>query len=272
MNIAPPEPHAAPRSHGLRIRSRALLLCWCLVLPALFARPAPGGQETLVLPCRVVQSLAHDPGAFTQGLVFMNQRLYESTGKYGASSLRQLDPGTGAVLRQVDLPPDVFAEGIAPAGTNLVLLTWKSGRALLFDGETLARTGSFAFTPEGWGLAAAPDGTLWQSRGDHVLLKRDPATFLETGRVEVRDADGPVDRLNELEWVGEKLLANIWFQDRIAVIDPGTGRVEAYIDLAALRKELGPGAGVANGMALDPESGALYVTGKYWDKLFIIEY
>ena len=244
----------------------ALALCCALAVPALAESGAP------VLPCRVLETHPHDPGAFTQGLVFVQGGLYESTGKYGASSLRQVDPATGRVLRQAKLPADVFAEGLAPDGDRLILLTWKSGRALVFDRATFQSVGSFAFEPQGWGLTTGPDGTLWQSRGDQVLIKRDPATFLELGRVEVRDGNGPVGHLNELEWVGDTLLANVWLTDLAAVIDPDTGRVQAYIDLSPLRDELGSKAEVANGLAWEPQSGRLYVTGKFWDKLFVIQY
>ncbi len=223
---------------------------------------------------RVVATYHHDPDAFTQGLDYVEGVLYEGTGLNGRSSLRVVDIETGQVLRQRDLDALHFGEGIVVLGDRVYQLTWRTNTCFLYDRETLEPTGSFAYDGEGWGLAT--DGErLVMSDGSATLTWRDPETFDPTSRLLVRENGAPVTRLNELEVVGDEVWANVWQTDRIARIDPETGCVKAWIDLAGL-KALLPSSDfsdidVLNGIAWDEETGRLFVTGKLWPKLFEIE-
>ncbi|MGE4293858.1 MAG: glutaminyl-peptide cyclotransferase [Desulfovibrio sp.] len=232
------------------------------------AASPPSAASPPLLRVRVVRALPHDPAAFTQGFFIRNGLFYESLGRYGQSELRVVDPESGRVLRSRALPDDLFGEGLAPAGARIIQLTWKSGRALLWDARTLGRAGEAPLGREAWGLAAGP-GVLYLSDGTERIARLSPVSMAETGSLTVYEGDRPVRQLNELEFVQGFLLANIWFEDQIAVIDPESGRVAAWIDLTPLRRSLGPDSGVANGIAWDGER--LFVTGKNWDKVFEIE-
>ena len=236
---------------------------------------APAEAHTPVLTCRAVAAYPHDPGTSTQGLFYRNGVFYESSGGYGRSFLTMVEPGTGRRLKTVPVRDDLFAEGIAPHGDSLRMLTWKSGIGLIHALKDLSPRGSFAYrstfgTTQGWGLVF--DGKRFvMSTGKSRLELRDAATFARTGTVEVTDEGSPVRLLNELEFVGKYLYANIWKSDRVAIIDMTDGTVRAWLDLAPLRTRLGPDCGVANGIAYDAAGGRLYVTGKHWDRLFEIE-
>lgn len=221
---------------------------------------------------RVVNAWPHDRGAFTQGLVFDRDTLLESTGGYGRSALRRVELHSGRVLAERRLPPHLFGEGLARAGDTLVQLTWRAGRAFLYDPETLAPTGSVEYPGEGWGLAF--DGEhLVMSDGSAYLRFLALPGLTEVRRLEVRDRGVPVERLNELEYVEGMIYANVWFDERIAVICPRSGDVEAWIDLSGIlplpfrRSE----QEVLNGIAYDAGTGRLFVTGKSWPRLFEIE-
>jgi glutaminyl-peptide cyclotransferase len=256
----------------------ALLLCLAAALPAWAADPAPA------LSLRVLRRLPHDPGAFTQGLALDNGTLFESTGLYGRSSVRRLDPADGRVLARTDLPARLFGEGLAlcPEGpgakdARLLVLTWREGLILAYDPATLRPLGRARLRGQGWGLACR-GAQLVLSDGTDTLRWLDAKTLAETGRtLRVREGGRPVERLNELEWVNGWLVANIWEQDRAAVIDPRSGQVAAWLDLSSLRAELPASAEVANGVAFgaagDAVGGAeaLYLTGKRWDRLFVAE-
>ena len=215
---------------------------------------------------RVVATYPHDPSAFTQGLVYADGVFYEGTGLYGHSSLRRVDPPTGQVQQRVDLAPSYFGEGVALVGDTLYQLTWKEHTAVTYDRHNFAATGQFTYTTEGWGLTY--DGrSLIMSDGSNTLHFRDPVTFAETGRIQVFDGATPVNLLNELESIGGEVYANVWQTDRIARIDPQTGRVTAWIDLTGLRP---PQTDVLNGIAYDAEQDRLFVTGKLWPYLYEI--
>lgn len=230
--------------------------------------PAPVEQLRL----EIVRVLPHDPGAFTQGLVWNGRTLYESTGLLGRSSLREVELETGRVVRRVALPPHVFGEGLALVEGRLVQLSWQNGLAFVWDAATFEPRGEHRYAGEGWGLCY--DGRrLVMSDGSSTLAFRDPATFAETGRLGVtRDGD-PVPYLNELECVGGAIYANIWQTDDIVRIDPASGRVTARIDARGL---LAPaeraGVDVLNGIAYRPETGTFLVTGKLWPKLFEVRF
>jgi glutamine cyclotransferase len=241
----------------------AVLVCWP-------APSSPAAPESLRV--KVVRSFFHDPGAFTQGLVFHAGWLYESTGLVGQSSLRRVDLATGAVAAQVPLHPPLFGEGLAVAEGRLVQLTWREGRALLWSADRLAPEGEFQYAGEGWGLCF--DGRqLVMSDGSDRLLRRDVRTFQPVGAISVRSASGPVHRLNELECVGDTIYANVWQTSRIARIDARTGDVTAWIEAAGL---LTPAearrANALNGIAHLPSSGHFVLTGKLWPRAFEVEF
>jgi glutamine cyclotransferase len=240
------------------------LLAVMLLLPAL-AVGAP------VLPAVVKTRLPHDPSAFTQGLLYRNGVFYESTGLYGRSSLRRVDPATGRVLARRELPRELFGEGLALVGGFLYQLTWREGRVLLADPADLSPRGELALPTEGWG-ACGLDGRLVVSDGSDQLVFYDPKTMAALGSVAVTDDGRPVSRLNELETVAGRIWANVWGDSRIAVIDPATGRVAAWVDCSGLR----PGTvavdfeNVLNGIAHDPDTGRVWVTGKRWPEIYEI--
>jgi glutamine cyclotransferase len=222
-------------------------------------------------PCRVLARLPHGRDAYTQGLLFHGPELIETTGLYGASTIRVLDPASGRILRQVALPREVFGEGAALLGERLYVLTWRSGRVLVFDANSLSPRAELRLGGEGWGLTT--DGRrLLASDGSHRLTWLDPASLAPLGQIEVTDNGAPVSRLNELEWVDGLILANVWQTSKIAVIDPGTGRVLSWLDCTALAAGQGFGPDdVLNGIAFDPGARRLYITGKRWPVLYVIE-
>lgn len=222
---------------------------------------------------KIIKSYAHDPQAFTQGLLYDGGFLYESTGREGFSSLRKVELETGGVVKIQRLSPVYFGEGLALAGTKLIQLTWLHGKGFVYDKETFRLEREFNFAPEGWGLAH--DGKrLILSDGTPELRFLDPATFKETGRLTVTDGGAPVESLNELEVVRGEILANIWMKNVIARIDPATGRVKGWLDLDALvraNKTFDTDA-VLNGIAYDAKGDRVFVTGKLWPKLYEIRY
>jgi len=222
---------------------------------------------------KIIKSYAHDPQAFTQGLLYDGGFLYESTGREGFSSLRKVDLATGGVLKIQRLSPVYFGEGLALVGNKLIQLTWLHGKGFIYDKETFRLEGDFDFAPEGWGLAY--DGKrLILSDGSSELRFLDPVTFKETGRLAVTDGGEPVKNLNELEVVRGEILANIWMKNVIARIDPATGRVKGWLDLDALVRanQSTDTDTVLNGIAYDAKGGRLFVTGKLWSKLYEIRY
>jgi glutaminyl-peptide cyclotransferase len=223
----------------------------------------------------MVASYPHDPAAFTQGLVWHEGHLYESTGLYGASSVRQVRLEDGLVLMQQDLPDDLFGEGLALVDDRLVQLTWQAGDAYVWSLDAFDRAlERFNYSGEGWGLCF--DGArLVMSDGSDRLTFRDAQTFEVIGGVDVTFEGRPLERLNELECVGDRVWANVWFEDRIVEIDPSTGRVVSYAELGGLlsgeeRSRLGRDD-VLNGIAYRPGTGHFLVTGKRWPKVFEID-
>jgi glutaminyl-peptide cyclotransferase len=243
-----------------------------VVLAALARPPAPpSAAAPEPLRVKVIRSFFHDPGAFTQGLAFHAGKLYESTGLVGQSSLRRVDPATGAVEAQVPLDPALFGEGLAVAEGRLVQLTWREGRALLWSIDGLAPEGELQYAGEGWGLCF--DGRqLVMSDGSDRLVRRDVRTFEPVGEIVVRSPAGPVFRLNELECVGDTIYANVWQTSRIARIDARTGDVTAWIEAAGLlTPEEARHANDLNGIARLP-SGRFVLTGKLWPRAFEVEF
>lgn len=223
----------------------------------------------------LVKAFPHDPRAFTEGLLIHDGLLYESTGMPGASDIRIERLEDGRVLRRVVVPPPYFGEGIVRWKDRLISLTWQHKTGFIWSLPRLKKTGSFHYPGEGWALTT--DGThIIMSDGTPQLRLLDPETLAETGRITVRDADGePVPMLNELEYVDGEILANVWMTNRIARIDPTSGRIIDWIDLTPLADQMtaegvDPINGVLNGIAWDAKAKRLFVTGKYWTKLFEI--
>jgi glutamine cyclotransferase len=221
---------------------------------------------------RIVHTYPHDPHAFTQGLVFVDGGLYESTGLNGQSSLRMVDLESGRVLQSQPVDSKYFAEGLTAWESTLVQLTWESHVALVYDRFSFRVLRTFSYSGEGWGLTE--DGkSLILSDGSDALRFFDPATFREVRRITVKDHGKPVNEINELEFVHGEIYANIWHSDRIARIAPGSGKVLGWLDLKGLLPESEPATpeAVLNGIAYDSAHDRLFVTGKLWPKLFEIQ-
>jgi glutamine cyclotransferase len=218
----------------------------------------------------VVNVYPHDRDAFTQGLLFRDGVLYESTGLNGRSSLRKVQLETGKVLQQISVEARYFAEGLTDWGSRLVQLTWETNVGFVYDLASFKRLQTFSYTGQGWGLARDAR-RLIMSDGTATLRFLDPQTFAVTRRVQVSDGGVPVRELNELEFIDGQIYANVWQTDRIAIIAPDTGRVTGWINLAGLL----PASAVAsvdvlNGIAWDAQRRRLFVTGKLWPSLFEI--
>jgi glutamine cyclotransferase len=224
------------------------------------------------LRAEVVQAYPHDRTAFTQGLVFANGRLFESTGLVGQSTLREVEIATGRVIRKIDVPRPIFAEGLALVGGELIQLTWQNGRAIRYDRRTFGIQGEFSYTGEGWGLCH--DGRqLIMSNGSADLTLRRPSDFAVTRTVTVTMDGAPLSAINELECVDGSVYANVWQRDLIVRIDPISGRVTGRIDVPPLLSVLErQNVDVLNGIAYDPTSKTFLFTGKLWPKLFRVRF
>jgi glutamine cyclotransferase len=235
-------------------------------------RDSKGPQSAPVYTTRALKTYPHDPQAFTQGLVYEDGFLYESTGLYGQSSLRKVAPTTGIVLHSRNLADEYFAEGITIIENRIIQLTWQSGTAFVYDKQTFKRLDTFEYEGEGWGITN--DGTrLIMSDGTDKLRFIDPHTFAEYHSIQVRDGDTPVTNLNELEYIDGSIYANVWETTKIAIISPETGLVTAWIDLAGLYDPKGwaADAKVPNGIAHDPKEDRIFVTGKLWPNIYHIK-
>jgi glutamine cyclotransferase len=220
----------------------------------------------------IVNIYPHDRDAFTQGLVFEEGVLYEGTGLRGRSSLRTVELETGDVLKLHSLALPLFGEGVTVYGDKIFQLTWQAHVGFVYDKDTFELLQEFTYPTEGWGITH--DGQrLIMSDGTSTLHFLDPETLEEIGQIEVYDQNGPVTRLNELEYIHGEVYANVWKTDRIARIDPQTGQVTGWIDLTGLlsAEDRVEPVDVLNGIAYDAENDRLFVTGKLWPKIFEIE-
>lgn len=222
----------------------------------------------------VVARYPHDVTAFTEGLVYIDGQLYEGTGLEQQSQLRLVDLASGTVLESHTLSDtSEFGEGIVVLGDTIYQLTWQSQIAHVYDRDTFEQTGTFTYEGQGWGLTT--DGTsLIMSNGSDKIVYRDPATFEVTRTISVVDGDQPIADLNELEYIDGVIWANVWRTNLIARIDPQTGEVIDWLDLSALDAEVtatNPNVDVLNGIAWNPETGTVFVTGKFWPTLFEID-
>ena len=221
---------------------------------------------------QVVRAYPHDTGAYTEGLFYKDGYLYESTGQVGQSTVRKVALETGDVVQRHRLPKQYFGEGIVAWKDRLVQLTWQSGTGFVYDLASFTPQRSFSYEGEGWALTR-DDTHLYMSDGTPVLRVLDPETLQVVRRITVTADGTPVTHLNELEWVDGEIYANVWLTDRIARIDPASGHVVGWIDLAGLfdiNRLPNPGDDVLNGIAWDAEHKRLFVTGKCWPQLFEI--
>ena len=223
----------------------------------------------------IVNKYPHQEDAYTQGLEFYNDQLFESTGHYGTSSLRLVDLETGEVQRKIDIPSTFFAEGITILNDKIYQLTWREGVGFIYDVNSFEKIGEFNYgqSEEGWGLANNGT-TIYKSDGTEKIWFLDPETLSEEGFIQTVTNKTVATQLNELEWVEGKIYANTYQKDGVAIINPENGAIEGVINFSGLRDELGntqdldPINDVLNGIAYDKENQKLYVTGKDWDTLF----
>lgn len=233
----------------------------------------PISENTLdgvpVYSFKVVNTWDHDPDAYTQGLIYTDGVLYESTGRYGLSSLRKVELTTGKVLKKVDVDQQYFAEGMTLFQGKIFQLTWKAQKGFIYDTD-FNRTGEFTYEGEGWGLTHDAE-SLILSDGTNQIRFLDPATFKVQRTISVLDHGKPLLELNELEYIKGEIFANIWQTDRIVRIDPRDGKILGWVDMTGLLKlkdNYDKPVDVLNGIAYDETNDRLFVTGKLWPKLF----
>jgi glutamine cyclotransferase len=250
---------------------RAFLLAGLLAACSHSEATASGAGRVQNLRLKVVRSFPHDHSAFTQGLLWFDGRLYESTGIPGHSTVRRVELESGRVEARTPLAANLFGEGLARVGGRLIQLTWQNGKAIYWNLSTLNKEREVSYQGEGWGLCY--DGKrLVMSDGSDRLTFRDPDSFARIGEVAVKREGAPVRSLNELECDGGVIYANVWQDDHIARIDARTGEVTAWIDASGLLgADERAGADVLNGIATLPGTRHLLVTGKYWPRLFEVE-
>ena len=248
-----------------------VLLHSCLL--GLLALPSCNKPQPDTLSYQVISVRPHDGDAYTQGLQMLeNHRLFESTGKYGESTIRELDAVTGKILRKRPLAKNVFGEGLTIIDKEMWVLSWKENTAYVFELDTFKPMRNFAYQGEGWGLTN--DGQqLIMSDGSSSLKFINPKDFNVIKTLEVKDGTKSVKHLNELEWIDGQIFANVYLTDQVARISPQDGQVTGWLDLAGLRNQLTEPnrAEVLNGIAYDKSSGHLMVTGKYWPQMFEIK-
>lgn len=220
----------------------------------------------------IIETLPHDVNAYTQGLIYHDDYLYESTGHYGQSTIRKINPETGQVLKKESIPDAYFGEGITILDNKMYMLTWESRLCLIINLETFKIENTFSYRGEGWGIT--DDGTfLIMSDGSNLLRYIDPTLRQVVKTLPVSYNGRPVSKLNELEFINGKIWANLYGEDRIAVIEPTTGAIEFVIDFSELRKseKQNPFAEVFNGIAYDKNKNEIYLTGKNWSGLHKIK-
>ena len=257
------------RSSKLFVAGLATLL---VVVLALFCLHGSNSDTPATWTCEIVNTFDHDPAAFTQGLVFEDGVLYEGTGLNGHSELRTVELKTGKVLQSRKLPDRFFGEGITIFEDRIIQLTYLSRVGFVYDKNTFEQLEEFKYPTEGWGLTH--DGKhLIMSDGTPMIYFLDPQTFARVRKIMVLDQNTPIGLVNELEYIDGQIYANVWPGDRIARIDPETGQVIGWIDCQGIFTDRDDNneIDVFNGIAHDPATGRLFVTGKCWPKLFEIE-
>lgn len=277
----PIEPETPPQRPMSRIVAGLIIVAALIfvVIVAMRFRSADGGEQMVAsngpiiaqeVGYEVVNKFPHDPQAFLQGLVWHNG-FFESTGQLGRSSLRRVEPTTGKVLQQVNLDSQLFGEGLAMVDNRLIQLTWQSHRGFVYDRDSFKLLGEFHYDTEGWGLTY--DGkSLVLSDGTDVLTFIDPTSFKVTRKVSVKFNGTALQDLNELEFINGEIWANVWHTDRIVRIDPTSGQVKSYLNLAGILpdEEKSDPEAVLNGIAYDAQGKRIYVGGKLWPRIFEI--
>ncbi len=269
-------PPQKPKSRMATLVAAALILA---ILGFFWFRPRDEGEQAVAsdkpiiareAAYEVVNNFPHDPDAFLQGLVWHNG-FFESTGQFGRSSLRRVEYGTGKVLQRVDLDSQYFGEGLAMVDNRLIQLTWQSHRGFVYDRDSFKQLREFKYDTEGWGLTY--DGkSLILSDGTDVLTFIDPESFKPARKLSVKFNGKAIRELNELEYIDGEIWANIWHSDRIVRIDPTSGQVKSYLNLAGILpdNERPDPEAVLNGIAYDAQHKRIFVSGKLWPRIFEI--
>lgn len=224
---------------------------------------------------KILQVFPHDPKAYTQGLIYQDGFMYEGTGQYGESSIRKVDMKSGKILSVLNIDSQLFGEGITIYKDKIYQITWRSRKGFIYNLKNFTLESTFNYNSEGWGITTAGDHLI-MSDGSNKLYHIAPSTFNILKEIEVYDHNGPVNQLNELEYIDGFIWANVWLTDRIVIIDPETGAVKGELDMSGLltpaeKNHLDNKDEVLNGIAWNPEKKTLYVTGKRWPKLFEIQ-
>lgn len=223
---------------------------------------------------KIVNTYPHDITSYTQGLEFFNGELYESTGQRGESKLRKVNYSTGEVLKNINLSNEYFGEGLTILNDNIYLLTWQRGTGFVYDVETFDKKSSFKYgeSKEGWGICN-DSNILYKSDGTEKIWKLNPETLVEQNYIQTYTNKGKVVGINELEWIDGKIYANRYQKNGVAIINPKNGAIEGVIDFSPLKNKVKQhqGLDVLNGIAYNPETKTIFVTGKRWDKLFEVE-
>ncbi|MFN4984987.1 MAG: glutaminyl-peptide cyclotransferase [Ignavibacteria bacterium] len=229
----------------------------------------PKREQVDQLSFTIVRRLPHSQEAFTQGLEVYNGAFLESTGQYGSSTIRQVDIPTGKVLKSRAIDKSFFGEGLTELNSTVYMLTWLNQQGLIFDASTLRQTGTFRYSGEGWGITN--DGKhLYISNGTSVISVLDPTSWTIVRTIPITLDGMAVSQLNELEWIDGAIWANVWQSDRVIRISPTTGNVTGVLDLTGIlpQNERTPTTDVLNGLAWNPSSKTLFVTGKNWPAVF----
>ncbi|MBL0164011.1 MAG: glutaminyl-peptide cyclotransferase [Xanthomonadales bacterium] len=258
----------------LRLSSAVMLIVGTFCLPTIAAEVplmSEDARPPTVLEYEIIKTWPHDRGAFTQGLIYRDGFLYESTGLNGRSSLRKVNLETGEVVQHESVDKEYFAEGLTDWKNQLIQITWQSKTGFTYNLKTFKRSGQFSYSGEGWGITH-DSKRLIMSDGTSSLRFLDPKTFAQTGILDVTYQGKPLANLNELEFVRGRIFANVWQSNSIVVIDPANGRVTAQLDLPGLlnAEDRSIAVDVLNGIAYDTKKDRLFVTGKLWPKLFEI--
>lgn len=236
------------------------------------AKSEPSAPQLKHYTYRIVAELPHSTDSYTQGFLYDEGDFVESTGGYGSSVLQRVNPASGEAKSSVALSRNYFGEGLTLLGDKLYQLTWRRGKAFVYDRVSLRKVGEFSYTGEGWGLAT--DGELlYMSNGSGEIAVRDPRNFEVVRTIPVTIGRSKASSLNELEWIGGELWANVYLTDQILRIDPATGRVVGIIDLSELQSPADRtyNTDVLNGIAYDPATGRIWLTGKNWNKVYQVE-
>lgn len=274
------ESRSSKHVYSVNLLLLGIIVCACNCNPDVpGAGTKPADDNSVFIPMalgyRIVAEYPHDTGAYTQGLIWHEGHLVEGTGKEGESNLRRVDLLTGKVIKEVKNAKEIFGEGITFLNGRIYQITWQNKKGFVYDANTFKPIGEFAINTQGWGLTT--DGTdLIYSDGSSNLYFLDTATFREKKRVGVTDNFGPVSNLNELEWINGRVWANRYQTDLIYEIDPSSGRVLTRVDFSGLKEKAGftvadPLDQCLNGIAYDSSGRRMFITGKYWPRLFEVK-